>query len=459
MDRIEPQAIELEEAVLGALLLEQDSYFTVSSILSTGCFNKPEYKYIYKAIRKLNQAGKDVDTLMVVEELRGANQLKIVGGPAVISGLTNRVASSAHLESHALVLREKWIKRQQISLGHRLIEMGYNNASDPLESTDWAAEEVYKMSSLTTLAQEQSNEDVAREIMQDIYSAAQQQGMTGIRTGFKDQDECLGGYQAPNLVIWAARPGMGKTAKMLKEAYYMAVVLGIPVLIFSLEMSRKELLKRLAILHADKSIGSWIYRQKGVNADYTKKFEHDLMELAAKNIIIDDTPAITPEQMRNRAKKEIVKNGIKIIFADYLQLMTGKGDNSANQISYCSRKSKALAKELNLPVIMLAQVLRGVATRGGDREPQLSDLKGSGSIEEDADIVGFVHRPPYYDENAQDKKESIFIIAKHRNGALARIEARFLHSRAEFVNPGEDVHRFEDDERTDDEKKDDSLPF
>lgn len=457
-DRQQPQAIELEEAVLGALLLEQDSYFKVSSVLTNGCFYKQEYQYIWKAIKKLNQAGKDVDTLTVVEELRGANQLQLVGGPGVIAGLTNRIASSAHLESHALILREKWIKRQQISLGHRLIEMGYNNANDPLESTDWAAEEVYKMSTLTTLASEQSNEEVAHEIMEDLYAAAKQSGIVGLRTGFREQDECLGGYQAPNLVVWAARPGMGKTAKMLKEAYYMAVVLGIPVLIFSMEMSRKELLKRLAIIHADKSIGSWIYRQKGANNNYTEKFKKQLFDLASKNIIIDDTPAITPEQMRNRAKKETVKNGIKIIFADYLQLMTGKGTNTADQISYCSRKSKALAKELNVPVIMLAQVLRDVAKRGG--EPQLSDLKGSGSIEEDADVVGFVHRPPYYDENAQDKKESIFIIAKHRNGALARIEARFLHERAEFVNPGEDVYRFEDDDRSAaDKEKDDSLPF
>lgn len=455
-DRQQPQATELEEAVLGALLLEQDSYFKVSDILASGCFYKQEYKYIFKAIKKLNNTGKDVDTLTVVEELRSNNQLKLVGGPGVIAGLTNRIASSAHLESHAMILREKWLKRQQISLGHRLIEMGYNNSKDPLESTDWAAEEVYKMATLTTLASEQTNEELAKEIMEDIYTAAKQQGLTGLKTGFREQDEVLGGYQAPNLVVWAARPGMGKTAKMLKEAYYMAVVLDIPVLIFSMEMSRKELLKRLAVIHADKSIGAWIYRQKGINNDYTRKFEQQLMELASKNIIIDDTPAITPEQMRNRAKKEIVKNGIKIIFADYLQLMTGKGDNPASSISYCSRKSKALAKELNVPVIMLAQVLRDVAKRGG--EPQLSDLKGSGSIEEDADIVGFVHRPPYYDENAQDKKESIFIIAKHRNGALARIEARFLHARAEFVNPGEDVYKFDDDEKAE-EDKDDSLPF
>lgn len=458
MDREQPQAIQLEEAALGAMMLISDSYFTVSNLLTTACFYKPEHRYIWKAIRRLNEAGKAVDILTVSQELRSNGQLQMVGGPGAIAKLTNAVASASHLEDHALILREKAIKRQQISIGHRLIEKGYNEATDPIESSEWAAEEVYKMATLAALAQEQTNEDVAKEIMQDIYDAAAQEGVTGIRSGFKEQDEILGGYQAPNLVVWAARPGMGKTAKMLCEAYYIAVVLEQPVLIFSLEMSRKELLKRLAVIHADKSIGAWIYRQKGVNNDYTRKFEQDLMDLATKNIIIDDTPALSPEMMRNRAKKEAVKSGIKIIFADYLQLMTGKGDNSAASISYCSRKTKALAKELNLPIIMLAQVLRDVAKRGGDREPQTHDLKGSGSIEEDADIIGFVHRPPYYDENAADKKEAYFIIAKHRNGSLARIPARFLHDRAQFVNEGEDVHKFEQEE-TNNQAEDDNLPF
>lgn len=452
-----PNAIEIEQAVLGALISKGEAYFLVNNILTESCFYKPENHYIYKAIHTLSVTGKPVDMLTVIDYLQKANQLDMVGGYVYINQLTNAVASTANLEAHSYILREKAIKRAQIDLGHRLVEKGFSNTADPLEVNDWATDEVFKMATLSVLSQDQTNEAVAKEIMEEIYAAAQTQGLTGLRTGYKEQDEVLGGYQAPNLIIWAARPGMGKTAKMLSEAYYMAVVLDIPVLIFSMEMSRKELIKRLAVIHSQ--VGSWIYRQKTVNEPLTRKFETELHELAHKKIIIDDTPAISPEQMRTRAKKEIAKNGIKIVFADYLQLMTGRGDMEATRISYCSRKSKALAKELEVPVVMLAQVNRETAKRGGGSEPQLTDLKGSGSIEEDADIIGFIHRPPYYQENAKDKKQAYFIIAKHRNGSLARIESRFLHDKAQFVDPGEDVIKLDEEDKKNDESKNDNLPF
>lgn len=449
-----PQAEDLERIVLGAMILEPDSYFTVSNILATGCFNKPEHKYIFKVIRDLNEQARAVDLLTVVDELKKRGQLKIIGGPAAISKLTIGVASAAHIEHHSFILREKEIKRQQISLGNRLVERGYNDADDPLHTSEWAADEVFKITNLTKLHHEDSNEAVVKQIIEELEATALQGGMVGINTGFEEQDNVLGGYQAPNLIITAARPGMGKTAKMLCEAYHIAVVQDIPVLIFSMEMSKKELLKRLAVIHA--KVGAWIYRQKGLNTEYTDRFKKSITELATKKIIIDDTPAISSEQMRNRAKREMVKNGIKIIFADYLQLMSGPGED-VSRISHCSRQSKQLAKELNIPVNMLAQVGRAV----NGREPQLSDLKGSGSIEEDADVVVFVHRPPYYDDTIKDKKQAFFIVAKHRNGSLARIESRFIHDRAQFVDPGKDVHTFDDDKEqvAKAQSKTENLPF
>lgn len=457
MTRELPQAEDLEQIVLGSMIIEPDSYFTVSNILGTSCFNKQENKYIWKVIRDLNEQARPVDILTVSQELQKRGQIKLVGGPVTIAKLTNSVASSAHIEYHALILREKQIKRQQISLGHRLVERGYNSTDDPLVTSEWAADEVFKIATLTNLHAEDSNEQLAKQIVEEMKASAVNNGMVGLKTGFDEQDDVLGGYQAPNLIITAARPGMGKTAKMLCEAYYIAVILDEPVLIFSMEMSKKELLKRLALIHAQ--MGAWIYRQKGLNTDYTKRFEQKLYDLATKKIIIDDTPAISSEQMRNRAKREVVKNGIKIIFADYLQLMSGPGED-VSRISHCSRQAKQLAKELNIPVNMLAQVGRGVQTRGGDKEPQLSDLKGSGSIEEDADIVIFVHRPPYYDESITDKKKAFFIIAKHRNGSLARIESRFIHDRAQFVDPDKDVHKIDDEqEQAKKNSQQEDLPF
>lgn len=445
-----PSDKDLERTVLGTLLMYSESFHIVNDILTDDCFFYTENQYVYKSIRKLNEASKPVDILTVTDFLRKKKQLDLIGGPAEIAKLTNLVSGAFNISEHCYILREKAIKRHQIAIGSLLLQKGYDHSIDALETNDWAAEEVFKMAMLTNLSNEQTNEEVAEEIINDIHKSINNTGINGLKTGFSQQDEVLGGYQAPNLVVWAARPGMGKTAKMLCEAYYIAVVLEQPVLIFSMEMSRKELFKRMATIHS--KVGSWIYRQKSLNKDITSHFETKIMELATKNIIIDDTPAITPEQMKNKAKKEIVKRGVKIVFADYLQLMTGKGLEGAAEISYCSRKSKAMAKELDIPVVMLAQINREVMKRGGDKEPQLSDLKGSGSIEEDADIVGFVHRPPYFGES-NDKKEAYFIISKHRNGPLARIESRYLHDRMQFVDPGEDVIKFEE------KPKQDGTPF
>ncbi len=438
--KLQPQAVDLEEAVLGAIMLEKDALTNVIDILQPESFYKEEHHRIFDAIRRLFSKSQPVDILTVTNELKQSGELDLVGGPYYITQLTNRVASAAHVEYHARIIVQKFIQRELIRMSTEVIRNAYEDTSDVFDLLDTAEKNLYaivqgnirkdydKMSSL-----------IGQAIKQIEIARANDTGISGVQSGFTALDRVTAGWQKSDLIIMAARPGMGKTAFVLTVARNAAVDFKRPVAVFSLEMSSLQLVNRL--IASETELSSDKLRKGQLEEHEFQQLNAKIGRLSEAPLFIDDTPALSIFELRAKARRLKENHGVELIIIDYLQLMTAGGDNRGNreqEISTISRSLKSLAKELNVPVIALSQLSRAVETRGGDKRPQLSDLRESGAIEQDADMVTFIYRPNYYGMDGSDPDMppdvAEIIIAKHRNGPLENVPLRFIDRLAKFVD-------------------------
>ncbi len=438
--KVQPQALPLEEAVLGALMLDKDSIAIVIDILRAESFYSDAHQFIYKAILRLFERSQPVDILTVTEELKKAGELEKAGGGFNLVNLTNRVASAANIEYHARIISQKHIQRELIRVSTGVIRDAYEDTTDVFQLLDDAEQGLFNITQQNLSRSYESMGTLASKALKQLEELSQrEEGLSGIPTGFTDLDRITSGWQSSDLIIMAARPGMGKTSLTLALAKNAAMDFGKGVAFFSLEMSNVQLVQRLISLEAEIS-GS---KLRGGNLeDYEWKQLHSVIEkMSEVPIFIDDTPGINIFELRAKCRRLKMQNDIQMVIIDYLQLMTGggenKGGNREQEISAISRGLKGLAKELNIPVIALSQLSRAVETRGGTKRPQLSDLRESGAIEQDADIVTFIYRPEYYqileDEEGQSLKGvAEVIIAKHRNGALGTVKLKFTDQYAKF---------------------------
>jgi replicative DNA helicase len=426
LGKLPPQAVDLEEAVLGALMLEKDALTEVIDILRPQSFYKDSHQFIFEAIEELFKTQQPVDILTVTQQLKKSGKLDLVGGPYAITQLTSRVGSSANAEFHARIIAQKFIQRELIRISTETIKNAYEDSADVFDLLDKAEQGLFSVVDSNIRKQYDKMSTLIHEAIKQIETAAQQpEGLTGVPSGFTELDRVTNGWQRSSLIIIAARPAMGKTAFVLTLARNAAIDYKKPVAVFSLEMSSLQLVNRL--ISSETELNS----QKLLKGDLQP---HEFQQLNAKigplteaPIYIDDTPALTVFELRAKARRLKEKQGIEILIVDYLQLMTTGGEHKGNreqEISTISRSLKAIAKELNIPVIALSQLSRAVETRGGDKKPQLSDLRESGAIEQDADQVMFIHRPEYYG----------IIIAKNRSGSVSNVNLRYISHLVKFTD-------------------------
>ena len=440
---LQPQALEFEEAVLGALMIEKDAYSLVSEILRPESFYERRNQLIYAAIVDLAVQQKPVDILTVTEQLRVRGDLEEVGGPFYITQLSGKVASSAHIEYHARIIAQKFLARELITFTSNIQNMAFDETQDVDDLMQEAEGKLFQIS------QQNMKKDYTQinPVIQEAYdmlqkAAARTDGLSGLSSGFHQLDKMTSGWQNSDLIIIAARPAMGKTAFVLSMAKNMAVNFKIPVALFSLEMSNVQLVNRL-IVNVCEIPGEKI--KSGQLAPYEwGQLDYKIKELYDAPLYVDDTPSLSVFELRTKARRLVREHGVQIIIIDYLQLMNASGmafGSRQEEVSTISRSLKGLAKELNIPIIALSQLNRGVENREGvdGKRPQLSDLRESGAIEQDADMVCFIHRPEYYKIYADEKGNDLhgmaeIIIAKHRNGAVGDILLRFRGEFARFQN-------------------------
>ncbi len=452
--KIPPQAVDLEEAVLGSMMLEKDAVAAVIDILKPEVFYKEIHQKIFEAIRDLFARSEPVDILTVTNELKSKGMLEMVGGPYYITMLTSRIASTANVEFHARIVLQKHIQRELIRISSEIIKDAFEETTDVFDLLDKAEQGLFSVSETNLRRNWEDMNALIKQAIEDIEAAKNIKGhLRGVPSGFVSLDRITSGWQKSDLIILAARPSMGKTALALTMARNVAVDFEKPVAVFSLEMSSVQLVTRLIASESELKSEKL---KKGELADYEWEQLHDkIKNLINAKIFIDDTPALTIFELRAKCRRLKQQHNIEMVFVDYLQLMSGGGDNKGNreqEISQISRSLKALAKELDIPVLALSQLSRAVETRPGQsKRPILSDLRESGAIEQDADLVLFIYRPEYYgiteDESGHStKRMAEVIIAKHRNGPTGSVRLRFIDTFARFEDydastpPGETDH-------------------
>lgn len=440
--KLPPQAIDLEESVLGAVMLEKDALTTIIEILRPESFYKPAHQEIYQAIVELFNNSEPVDLRTVVNQLRKGGKLEAVGGAYYVTSLTNRVSSAANVEFHARAVLEYAIKRELIAIATETQQKAYNDTIDVFTLLDHAEQTLFEITD-TNIRKNYSNmRSLLGEAFKELETRRKHKdGLTGVPSGFTALDRVTSGWQKADLVIVAARPGMGKTAFMLSALRNAAIDHSYPVAIFSLEMAALQLVNRL--ISAESELESEKLK-KGNLADHEwEQLIHKTAQLSKAPIFIDDTPALSIFELRAKCRRLKAQNDIQLVVIDYLQLMSGdtiKGaGNREQEIASISRSLKSIAKELNIPVIALSQLSRAVETRGGNKRPQLSDLRESGSIEQDADMVLFLYRPEYYgitedEEGRPTQGIAEVIVAKHRNGSLDSVNLKFVGKYTKFVD-------------------------
>jgi replicative DNA helicase len=446
ISRMPPQALDLEEAVLGALLLEKGALERVIDVLQPDHFYPEGHQNIFKAIVWLFNNGQPVDLLMVSEQLRASNELEMVGGLGYLTRLTSRVASAANVEYHARIVVEKAIKREIIRISSLAIRDAHEAGQDVFQLLDKTQGDLFSVGESNIKKNYLDMGSLLRKALAELEGRkGMKDGITGVGSGFTELDRITSGWQPSDLVIIAARPGMGKTAFVLSCARNAAVFFKKPVAIFSLEMSAISLVNRM--ISAEAEIESDKIRKGTLEQHEWTQLNHKITDLVNAPMFIDDTPALSILELRAKCRRLKAQHDIQMIIIDYLQLMTGDtskmGSNREQEIASISRALKNLAKELQVPVIALSQLSRDVEKRAGGKRPQLSDLRESGSLEQDADMVIFLYRPEYYgieqDENNNDLKGiGEVIIAKHRNGSLEDIKLKFIGKYTKFVNRDEE---------------------
>ena len=462
LGKLPPQAPELEDSVLGALMIEKDAYGTVADLLRPEVFYKDQNRMIFEAIRELAAKDQPIDALSVGEKLRSLGTLEKAGGVVYIAELTRRVASTAHLRYHAQVIAQKATARDLIAMAAQIEEKGFDETQDVEELMQEAEAGIFEISQRSQKRDVTQIDPVIEEAFARMDKAAKNDGsISGIPSGFHALDKITSGWQTPDLIIIAARPAMGKTAFVLSMAKNMAVDRNIPVAIFSLEMSNVQLVNRL-IMNVCELEGDKIKTGKMTKED-TRRLNTKINIMKGKPLYLDDTPSLSIFELRSKARKLVREHGVKMIIIDYLQLMNASGmsyGSRQEEVSTISRSLKGLAKELNIPIIALSQLNRSVEQRTSSnpespdsKRPQLSDLRESGAIEQDADMVCFIHRPEYYkiykDQHGNDTKgKAEIIIAKHRNGAVGDVILRFRSEYARFLNLDDDMPPLPTDDGT-----------
>ena len=444
---IPPQSVELEQAVLGALMLERDAIIDVQEYVKAETFYLEEHRTIFRAIQALSVEMKAIDLYTVTERLKSQRELQKVGGAAYLAELTQKVASAAHIEFHAKIIAQKYVQRELIRSATEIERRSYDDEVDVTELIGFAEQEIFRVSEGNVKRSVQVASDILRKALQQIEEASKTAGeYNGVRSGFTDIDAVTLGWQPSDLIIIAARPSMGKTAFVLTMARNMCVELKTPVAFFSLEMSSVQLMNRLIV--AETQLNSKDLRTGNLTPAQWTHLESQTVELGRSPLYIDDTPALSVYEFRSKARRLKTQHDIQLIIIDYLQLMTASTPetrgNREQEVSLISRTLKAIAKELNVPIIALSQLSRNVENRGGSKRPQLSDLRESGAIEQDADVVAFIHRPEYYglttdENNMPTAGMAEIIIAKHRNGEVTDVPLRFIKEQAKFADADSSV--------------------
>lgn len=447
--KLPPQDIESEEAVLGALMLDRDAFQEVEEILKAEHFYKDQHQRIFNAMIKLNNELKPIDQLTVADQLKRSDELELVGKRLYLTRLTERVASAVNIEHHARIIFQKFLQRSLISLGYEMQNNGYDDSIDVDFQLEKAESSLFNLTQGSIQRDVQPIAPVIKLAVQQMHEASKNvSGLSGITSGFQGIDKITSGWQKSTMVVIAARPAMGKTAFVLSMIRKMAVDHNIPVAMFSLEMSNVELVKRL--MTAETEITAEKIKNGHLSTSEWAVFNQQLQRLDNAPIYIDDTPGLSVFDLRSKCRILRKKYNIQAIVIDYLQLMTASAMNPGNrqeEVSMISRSLKGLAKELEIPIIALSQLNRGVETRTAgttnsidSKRPQLSDLRESGAIEQDADMVCFIHRPEYYGIKEDNEGNSLigmaqFIIAKHRSGACADVTLRFRSELIRFEEP------------------------
>jgi replicative DNA helicase len=444
--QIPPQAKDLEAAVLGALLIDRDAINIVMDILSPGDFYDPSHEIIYNAIVSLFDKMLPIDILTVTEKLKQAGNLEKAGGAYAIVELANKVASGANVEFHARIIAQKSIQRGLISLSNQTLRKAMYDVEDVFDLLEETEKGLFSLTKNGTGRDFQNADQVTAAMLRQMKEFAEDEnGLTGVGTGIKDLDSLTSGWQNSDLFIIAARPGMGKTGLALTLAKNAAALYGKRVAVFSLEMSAVQLNQRLVSMEAGVSV-SKIRNPRKLSPQDWEKISPAAEFVSGLSIAVDDTASLNIFQLRSKARRLKMQQGLDLIIVDYLQLMSGRDDrnrNRENEVSEISRGLKILAKELNVPVLALSQLSRAVETRGGSKRPQLSDLRESGAIEQDADGVMFIYRPWYYHikedmDGHSTKRLAELIIAKHRNGPLETVKSQFTDYTTSFSNYPED---------------------
>ena len=440
--KVPPQAVDVEEAVLGAMMIEPNCVPDVLDSLTADCFYKDANRKVFMAVSALSAEHQPVDIYTVTEQLRRMGLLDEVGGPYYLSLLSSKVGAAAHVDYHVKILLQKYIQRELITISAEMQRDSFDDSIPVDDLLDNSQSKLFELAEKNMKRATLPVQDVIKDTVAEIEANQDRtDGLSGVPSGFTGIDKVTLGWQESDLVIIAARPSMGKTAFVLTMARNMAVEHRIPVAFFSLEMSSKQLVKRLLV--SETGLSSEKIRGGKKLQDYEIVQLHErIKDLTAAPLFIDDTPSISVYELRSKARRLVSNAGVKLIIVDYLQLMTGPPELRGmreQEVSNISRSLKAIAKELSIPVIALSQLSRDVEKRGGNKIPQLSDLRESGAIEQDADIVMFIHRPDYYgtEEEGAVPGQAQIIIAKHRNGSTDVVPMIFRKNEARFVDANE----------------------
>lgn len=433
IDRIPPQNIEAERSTIGSMLLEKEAIFRAVELLKPDDFYKEAHRIIYQTVVELANRNEPVDLITVTEDLRQKNQLDSVGGVPYLTGLVNAVPTAANIEYYARIVEEKALLRSLISAASSIVSQGYEGAEEIDKILDQAEQSIFKVTQRRSSRGYVFLKDILNEAFERIEKLFETKGgVTGIPTGYADLDRITAGLQPSDLIILAARPSMGKTTFALNIAEYAAIELKVPVIVFSLEMGKEQLAMKM--LCSEAGVDNQRLRTGSLVESDWPKLSRALGRLGEAKMYIDDTPGVSVMEVRAKARRIKAEGGLGMIVIDYLQLMQhrGKSESRQQEVSEISRSLKALARELSVPVIALSQLSRAVEQRTS-KVPGLADLRESGSLEQDADIVCFLYRDEYYNPDSEKKGIAELIIAKHRNGPLGSVEFFFQKECSKFV--------------------------
>lgn len=430
-----PQNLDAEASLLGALLIDTDALVKIADAVSAEDFFDDRHRHIYDSIIKLYDKHSPIDVLTLADQLKIDGFLDLVGGPAYITELTNYVPTASHVEQYGEIVAQKALRRRLIGAAENITELGYNESHGLQELIEEAETKLFEVSQKHIKHDIISIETILEQSFDRLDELHKDKGqIRGVPTGYKDLDATLAGFQRSDLIILAARPSMGKTALALNLAHNVAVQSQLPVLVFSLEMSKEQLVDRM--LAMESGVDAWALRTGNLSDNDFEKITHAMGTLGEAPIYIDDTPSITVSELRTKARREAHKHPLGLLVVDYLQLMSGGSKfggegNRVQEISEISRGLKSIARELNVPLIALSQLSRSVESRS-PQIPQLADLRESGSIEQDADVVAFIYREDYYNPETERKNISDILIKKHRNGPTGNVELYFDREKQRF---------------------------